>query len=309
MIYSVTLNPSIDYIVKLDNFVEGELNRSTGEYTNAGGKGIMVSKLLSNVGIENTALGFIGGYTGAYIKNWFKDNNLREDFNQVAENTRINIKLKSSSADGRTIESEINGRGPEISQKEQEDFLDKIKALKAGDTLIISGSSSPGLDADIVDQIISICIDRAVDFVVDTTGDALMDAMSKKPLVVKPNIVELADLFSVELNGLDKVIKYGKKCLEIGARYVIVSMGGDGALFFDGDKVYYSPVVKGELVNSVGAGDSMIAGFVGAIKNGKSPLESFKYSVATGTATAFCQDIGTKDDVESILKKVVIEEL
>ena len=308
MIYSVTLNPSIDYIVKLDNFTEGELNRSKGGYTNAGGKGIMVSKLLSNLGIDNIALGFLGGYTGQYIKDWFNQEGLREDFTRVDGNTRINVKLKSMSDSGQIIESEINGRGPEISASEQDDFLNKIRKLNSEDTLIISGSSSPGLDKDIVDQMINICKDRGSDFVVDTTGGALMEAMRQRPLLVKPNTVELAQLFSVELETRDDIVKYGKKCLEIGAQYAIVSMGGDGAMFFDKDKVYYSPVVKGQLVNSVGAGDSMIAGFVGAIKSGRSPIDSFRYSVATGTATAFCEDIGKKEEVDNILSRVVVEE-
>ena len=308
MIYSVTLNPSIDYIVKLDNFTEGELNRSKGEYTNAGGKGIMVSKLLSNLGIDNIALGFLGGYTGQYIKDWFNQEGLREDFTRVDGNTRINVKLKSMSDSGQIIESEINGRGPEISASEQDDFLNKIRKLNSEDTLIISGSSSPGLDKDIVDQMINICKDRGSDFVVDTTGGALMEAMRQRPLLVKPNTVELAQLFSVELETRDDIVKYGKKCLEIGAQYAIVSMGGDGAMFFDKDKVYYSPVVKCQLVNSVGAGDSMIAGFVGAIKSGRSPIDSFRYSVATGTATAFCEDIGKKEEVDNILSRVVVEE-
>lgn len=308
MIYSVTLNPSIDYIVKLDNFTEGELNRSKGEYTNAGGKGIMVSKLLSNLGIDNIALGFLGGYTGQYIKDWFNQEGLREDFTRVNENTRINVKLKSMSDSGQIIESEINGRGPKISASGQDDFLNKIRKLNPDDTLIISGSSSPGLDKDIVDQMINICKDRGSDFVVDTTGGALMEAMRQRPLLVKPNTVELAQLFSVELETKDDIVKYGKKCLEIGAQYAIVSMGGDGAMFFDKDKVYYSPVVKGQLVNSVGAGDSMIAGFVGAIKSGRSPIDSFRYSVATGTATAFCEDIGKKEEVDNILSRVVVEE-
>lgn len=308
MIYSVTLNPSIDYIVKLDNFTEGELNRSKGEYTNAGGKGIMVSKLLSNLGIDNVALGFLGGYTGQYIKDWFNQEGLREDFTRVDGNTRINVKLKSMSDSGQIIESEINGRGPEISASEQDDFLNKIRKLNSEDTLIISGSSSPGLDKNIVDQMINICKDRGSDFVVDTTGGALMEAMRQRPLLVKPNTVELAQLFSVELETRGDIVKYGKKCLEIGAQYAIVSMGGDGAMFFDKDKVYYSPVVKGQLVNSVGAGDSMIAGFVGAIKSGRSPIDSFRYSVATGTATAFCEDIGKKEEVDNILSRVVVEE-
>ena len=303
MIYTVTLNPSIDYIVHVDEFVEGGLNRAKKEYSNVGGKGIMVSKLLRNIGIENTALGFVGGFTGEYIKDWFKEQGLDEKFTQVSEDTRINVKLKSRT------ESEINGKGPNVTSKEQEDFLGKLREVSKGDTVIVSGSSAPGLDSDILSQIIDICRENEADFVVDTTGKQLMDAISKKPLVIKPNIHELGELFGREFASKEEVIPYGKKCLEMGAKYVIVSMGGDGALFFSGEDIYFAPRVDGKLVNSVGAGDSMLAGFVGSLKNGKTPEESFKVSVACGTGTAFCEDIATKESIEEIYGKTVIEKL
>lgn len=301
MIYSVTLNPSIDYIIHVDNFVEGSLNRSNKDYINVGGKGIMVSKLLTNVGIENTATGFLGGFTGKYISDWFDNLGLPHDFIFVEDNTRINVKLKSSA------ESEINGRGANIKKQEQQLFLDKINGIDENDTVIISGSSSPGLDEDIVDQIIDICKTNGADFVVDTSGSALMRAIKSKPLLIKPNIDEIGELFGKTFDSKEDVIPYGKKCLELGAKYVIVSMGSNGALFFDKDDVYFSPRVEGELVNSVGAGDSMLAGFVGSLKSGKSPIDSFKFSVACGTATAFCEDIASKENVESIFNKVLIE--
>ena len=303
MIYTVTLNPSIDYIMHVDSFSEGALNRSTKEYSNVGGKGIMVSKLLKHIGVENTALGFVGGFTGDYIKEWFEKQNMDCDFTEVSGNTRINVKLKSD------IESEINGKGPMVSKVEQENFIDKLKTIKSGDTVIVSGSSAPGLDADILSRIIDICIERNADFVVDTTGKALIDSLERKPLVIKPNIDEIGDLFGKNFKKKEEIIPYGKKCLKAGAKYVIVSMGGDGALFFEGEDVYFAPRIEGELINSVGAGDSMLAGFVGSIKNGKTPLESFRYSVAAGTATAFCEDIGSREEIEKIHEKAVIEKL
>lgn len=303
MIYSVTLNPSIDYIVHVDKFNEGCLNRSINDYMNIGGKGIMVSKLLTNVGIENTAIGFVGGFTGKYIMDWFEEQGLRHNFVSVKENTRINVKLKSS------IESEINGKGPIISNNEQEKFLNIIRNTKSDDTVIISGSSAPGLDEDIVNQIIDICKNNNSDFVIDTSGAALINALEKKPLLIKPNIDEIGEIFDRKFNRKEDVIPYGKKCMDMGAKYVIVSMGSDGALFFDREDVYFSPRVEGNLVNSVGAGDSMLAGFVGSLKSGKSPLESFKFSVAAGTATAFCEDIATKEGIGKIYKSVVIEKI
>ena len=286
MIYSVTLNPSIDYIVHLKEFNEGKLNRSEGEYVNVGGKGIMVSKLLTNIGVENKALGFLGGFTGDYIYSWFKDQGMKEDFTRVGQNTRINVKLKGKQ------ESEINGKGPIISDEEEKDFLDKLAGLNEGDTVIISGSA-----------------DKKADFVIDTSGQALRKAIESKPLLIKPNFDEISELFGIEFTSKEEIIPYGKKCLDMGAQYAIVSMGGDGALFFDGDNVYYAPAVKGVLVNSVGAGDSMLAGFVGSIKSGLEPLEAFKWSVASGTGTAFCQDIATKDQIDEIYKKIKIEKL
>lgn len=303
MIYTVTLNPSIDYIIHVDSFKEGSLNRSTREYTNIGGKGIMVSKLLRNISVDNTALGFLGGFTGEHIKQWFKEENMKCDFTEVKGNTRINVKLKSGK------ESEINGKGPTVSEKEQQEFIERLKDISEGDTVIVSGSSAPGLDSDILSKIIDICISKKADFVVDTTGKALMDSLIKKPLLIKPNIDELGELFNRKFASKEEVVPYGKECLAKGAKYVIVSMGGDGALFFEGEDVYYAPRIEGELVNSVGAGDSMLAGFVGCIKNGKTPLESFKYSVASGTATAFSKDIGTYDYIEEMYKKVLIEKL
>lgn len=303
MIYSVTLNPSIDYIVHVDKFNEGELNRSTNDYVNVGGKGIMVSKLLTNVGIDNTALGFVGGFTGTHILDWFDKEGLKHKFVTTKENTRINVKLKSG------VESEINGIGPKITPDEQEKFLEIIRNVGPDDTVIISGSSAPGLDKNIVEQIIDICKEREADFVVDTTGKALYESLSKKPLLIKPNIDEIGELFDKKFTTKEEIIPYGKKCLELGAKFVIVSMGGDGALFFDKDEVYYSPRVEGKLINSVGAGDSMLAGFVGSFKSGKSPEKSFTYSVATGTGTAFCEDIATKEEVDAIYKKVELIKL
>lgn len=302
MIYTVTLNPSIDYIVEVEEFIEGGLNRAKKEYSNIGGKGIMVSKLLKNIGIESTALGFIGGYTGDYIKTFFEKNDMNENFTKVRENTRINVKLKSK------CESEINGRGPEIKENEQEDFLKKIKNISKGDTVIISGSSAPGLDQDIISQIVDICIEKEADFVVDISGEKLLDLISRKPLLIKPNIDELGELFGIEFKSIKEIIPYGKKCLEMGAKYVIVSMGEEGALFFSSEDIYFAPRIEGKLINSVGAGDSMLAGFVGSLKEGKDKVESFKISVACGTATAFCQDIANKEEIERIYKKVLIKE-
>ena len=187
--------------------------------------------------------------------------------------------------------------------------MDKLAGLNEGDTVIISGSAAPGLSKNIFDQIIKTCKDKKADFVIDTSGQALRKAIESRPLLIKPNFDEISELFDQEFTSKEEIIPYGKMCLDMGVQYAIVSMGGDGALFFDGDNVYYAPAVKGVLVNSVGAGDSMLAGFVGSIKSGLEPLEAFKWSVASGTGTAFCQDIATKDQIDEIYKKIKIEKL
>lgn len=300
MIYSITLNPSIDYIVELERFYEGELNRSSNDYFNVGGKGIMVSKLLTNIGVDNVALGFIGGFTGKYIVDWFDAQKMNQMFTNIAGDTRINVKLKSGK------ESEINGQGPIISKKEELEFLENMKSIKKDDTVIISGSKSRGLENEIFDKIIDVCKSKEADFVIDTSGEDLAHAISRKPLLIKPNIDEIGELFGKKVTTKEEIIPYGKECIKMGAKYVIVSMGAEGALFFDSKNVLFSPKVEGELVNSVGAGDSMLAGFVGKLKGGCSSENSFRYAVASGTATAYCEDIGQKNDIEELLKKVEI---
>ncbi|MDO4765953.1 MAG: 1-phosphofructokinase [Eubacteriales bacterium] len=301
MIYTVTLNPSLDYIVKVRDFKVGELNRTEDDYINVGGKGIMVSKLLTNLQTPNIALGFLGGFTGKYILDWFERNGLNHDFTEVKGNTRINVKLKSDT------ESEINAQGPCISKEEQHIFLDKVKQLSKGDTLIISGSNISGADSDIILQMIEICRKKGADFVIDTTGKSLMETLTYQPLLIKPNLVELGELFGKEIRSEEEAIIYGKKCLEAGAKYVIISMGDRGALFLDGVQSYYAKAIPGKLVNSVGAGDSMIAGFIAAFQRDHCPLDSFRYAVAAGTATAFCKDIGSQKEIEHYFSKVEIQ--
>lgn len=300
MIYTVTLNPSLDYIMKVRDFKVGELNRTEEDYINVGGKGIMVSKLLTNLQTPNIALGFLGGFTGMYIQKWFEQNGLEHDFTEVKGNSRINVKLQS------LVESEINAKGPLISKEEQNVFLSKLNKLKKGDTLIISGSSIPGADTDIISQMIKICQSKEADFVIDTTGSALSTALPQHPLLIKPNLVELGELFGKEILTKGEALLYGKKCLEAGASYVIVSMGAQGALFLHGSQSYYAKAIPGKLVNSVGAGDSMIAGFISAYQRGHSPLDCFRYAVAAGTATAFCEDIGSKKEIEHYYTKVEV---
>lgn len=304
MIYTVTLNPSIDYIVEVEHFNTGALNRMKREFKLPGGKGINVSRVLNQLGAENTATGFLGGFTGQFISGKLKEERLSTDFVQIANDTRINIKLKAES------ETEINGLGPDISEAEASLLLDKLSGLKAGDIVIMSGSMPPSLGKDFYDRLIGVCKQRGADFVIDTTGEALMKALRDKPLLVKPNHHELAELFGVSLGAdIGEVALYGRKLLELGARNVLVSMAGEGALLITEDEVLHASVPAGKVRNSVGAGDSMIAGFVGTLVRSGDAVEAFRVGVASGSATAFSDDLATKEQIEQLLPQVRISKL
>lgn len=267
MIYTITLNPSIDYIVQIDQLNLGGLNRMKQDYKLPGGKGINVSRVLNQLNVPSLATGFLGGFTGNFIKDWLQNEGVKTGFVTVKDDTRINIKLKHGE------ETEINGLGPAISEKEINGFLKVMDKVTANDIVILSGSVPPSLGNDFYNKIIQICKEKKAEFMIDTTGQELLDALPNHPILIKPNHHELADLFGVKLGSVEELIPYGKKCLELGAQHVIVSMAGDGALLFTGEDVYFADALKGELKNSVGAGDSMIAGFVGTFDKREIPLK------------------------------------
>ncbi|MCI3027588.1 MAG: 1-phosphofructokinase [Desemzia incerta] len=303
MIYTVTLNPSIDYIVQLPTVQLGELNRMTGDIKLPGGKGINVSRVLNNIGQESTALGFIGGFTGRFITDWLKKEAVGTDFVEIEQDTRINVKVKAD------IETEINAAGPAVSEKESEQLLQQMDALTADDIVVLSGNKPPTLPEDFYQQMVKKISAAGADFVIDTTGKELMNAIGSRPLLVKPNHHELADLFETTFDSVEDIIPYGKKLIELGAKYAVISMAGDGALFFTESAAYRATVPKGQVKNSVGAGDSMIAGFIGALVSTKDPLEAFKKSVATGSATAFSDDLATKEAIEALVEQVEIKKI
>ncbi|CAK21706.1 1-phosphofructokinase [Listeria welshimeri] len=303
MIYTITLNPSIDYIVQIDQLHLGELNRMKQDYKLPGGKGINVSRVLNQLNVPSLATGFLGGFTGGFIKDWLKNEGIQTGFVTVKDDTRINIKLKHGE------ETEINGLGPAISEEETTEFLQMMDKVTAGDIVILSGSVPPSLGNDFYDRIIQICKEKQADFMIDTTGQELLDALPNRPILIKPNHHELADLFGVKLENIEDLIPYGKKCLELGAQHVIVSMAGDGALLFTGEDVYFADALKGELKNSVGAGDSMIAGFVGTYDQTNDPVKSFAAGVATGGATAFSTDLAEKDLINELLPQVKVTKI
>lgn len=303
MIYTVTLNPSIDYIVHVDGLELGALNRMTNDFKLPGGKGINVSRILKRIHTESTALGFLGGFTGNFISDWLKQEAIQTNFTTVREDTRINIKLKSVN------ETEINGLGPTISNEEMQELKQTLSTIVAGDIVILSGSTPASLREGFYEELIQIIKDKNAEFIIDTTGKDLIDALPNRPLLIKPNNHELAELYDVTFHSIEDILPYGHRLLEEGAKHVIISMAGDGALLFTSDGVYRSNVLKRPLKNSVGAGDSMIAGFVGRFSKDNDPVEAFKWGVACGSATAFSDDLASAELIETLIEEVVIEKI
>ena len=303
MIYTMTLNPSIDYIVRVDALEIGSVNRMNSDAKFPGGKGINVSRILKRIDAKSTALGFLGGFTGKFIEDCLNEEEISTDFTAIQSDTRINIKLKAGE------ETEINGQGPVLTDEEISQLKASLAKVQKGDIVVLAGSLPAGLAQGFYQELIEIIKDKEADFVIDTTGADLLAALPKKPLLVKPNNHELAELYHTTFNGLDDIITYGKKMLADGAQNVIISMAGDGALLFTQQGVYQTNVLKRELKNSVGAGDSMIAGFIGEYSKTQDPVESFKWGVACGSATAFSDDLATGEFIQELLPEVKITKL
>ncbi|WP_455542129.1 1-phosphofructokinase [Intestinibacter sp.] len=305
MIYTVTLNPSIDYVIKVEKLVNGKVNRVNEEHVYPGGKGINVTRILKSLDNDNIALGFVSGFTGDYIINSLQELNLDSNFIKVKEGfTRINVKIKSEE------ETEINGQGPQIRNEELNEFYGVIDKLVDGDILILSGSIPSCLDEKLYEDIMKRVEDRDIRVVVDATKNLLLNVLKYKPFLIKPNNHELAEMFNVELKSTEDVIFYARKLKEMGAQNVLISMGKDGALLVsENDEVFTSSVAKGEVVNSVGAGDSMVAGFVsGYLKNG-SYEEALRLGAASGGATAFSSDLATREFIDKLVTEINVEKI
>ena len=304
MIYTVTLNQSIDYIVHLPSVNLGEVNRIQEDFKLPGGKGINVSRILNQLDVENTALGFLGGFTGKYIEDWLVAEKSNIHFTHVEEATRINVKIKSG------VETELNGQGPHIEAAVAEEFLKQFDELIPGeDIVVLAGSKPASLPEDYYQTIIQRLTEKNVTFVIDTTGAELKNALPYHPLLVKPNHHELAELFDTAFETDEDILPYGKKLLESGAQFAIISMAAKGAILFTPEGVYHGTVPKGNLRNSVGSGDSMIAGFVGTYTKTQDPLEAFKVSIACGSATAFADDLANREEIDALVKQVTISQL
>ncbi len=302
MIYTLTLNPSIDYVLKIDKFEDGQTLRSNTEEKYPGGKGIMVSKLLKNLGENSINIGFLGGFTGDFIRKKLNDLGIEEDFTNIEDDSRINVKLKYET------ETEINAQGPQITEEEIEEFLNYLDQLQEDDFVIISGSIPKSLGDDFYRVIVNLLEMNNVRFALDTSGKKLFKLSSYKPFLVKPNKKELEEIFEDKIDSDEKIVKYARKLIDQGAENVIVSLGKDGSIFVDNSVTYKAKPIEGKLINSVGSGDSMVAGYIFGYMKGLSKLDSYKLAIACGNATAFSPDIAEKELIDDIFKKVELEE-
>lgn len=297
MIYTVTLNPSIDYIVRLDELKTGITNRTTSEEYYIGGKGINVSCVLAELGIKSTALGFVAGFTGEAIEKGLKNPKITADFISLRSGiSRINIKIKAGE------ETEINCQGPHIDEDELLNLFDKIDNIQGGDTLILAGNIPNTLPDDVYVRIIERLRGKNVQLVIDATKKLLVNSLKYKPFLIKPNRQELSEIFETTVRTESDVVKYAQELQKMGARNVLVSLGGDGALLVDEyGKLHKEGVVKGKVLNTVGSGDSMVAGFVAGWIEKEDYAYALKLGSACGNATAFLNGLATREKIEELL--------
>lgn len=299
MIYTVTFNPAIDYVMRFDSLTPGRVNRSTGEDIYFGGKGINVSAVLAELGIKSRALGFTAGFTGQAIEDGLAKMGIETDFVRLSKGfSRINVKLRAAQ------ETELNGCGPDIGEAALDELFSKLEALKDGDTLVLAGSIPPSLPEDIYERMLASLAGKAVRTVVDASGGLLMRVMKYRPFLVKPNNHELGEMFGAELTDMEQIEEYAGKLREMGAQNVLVSMAGDGALLLDSEgKTHRCGVCKGTVKNSVGAGDSMVAGFLAGLERGGYEA-ALKLGTAAGGATAFSEGLAKGEMIERMLAQL-----
>lgn len=299
MIYTVTFSPALDYIVDLDELKVGAINRSKKEKMLAGGKGINVSFVLSNLGTKSVAMGFLGGFIGDYIQKQVQSKGIDCDFVRLDGNTRINVKIKGM------VETAINGQGPEVGEEKIEELIKKLEALNEEDILVISGAIPSNLPSDTYERILDRIKNQRVQLVVDTTKETLLKTLPHHPILVKPNKEELEELFSSSISNDEDLIFYAKKLIEMGAQNVIVSLGGEGAMLVKGDGSHLKQASpKGKAINTVGAGDSLVAGFLDEYVRSRDIEKAFKRGIATGSASAFSEELATLEEVEALLKTI-----
>ena len=303
MIYTCTITPSLDYTTYLPEFRSGELNRTEDVYYYPGGKGINVSRVLRRLDVDSIAIGFVGGFTGDYIEKFMEQEHIQTDFIGTDEITRINVKIKANQ------ESELNGPGPDINKEQQQVLLEKIQAMKKGDWFVLAGSLTNSIPITLFEEMATVCTNKGIRFVLDTSGPALEELIHTKPFLIKPNEEELGELFNTKITTKQEAFYYAKKLVEKGVQHVVVSMGGEGALLVTKDLAIAAEAPTGKVVNTVGAGDSLVSGFLASYINDEDATKAFRYGVESGSATAFQSDLCEKQDVEKLLDQVIISPL
>ncbi len=300
MIYTITFNPALDYISQVENFEIGKINRTQTEKILPGGKGLNVSTVLRNLGIESTALGFIAGFTGKELKRDIEQRGIKTDFINVEKGlTRINVKISSKE------ETALNGNGPEITDEDIEQLFEKINNIKNEDTVILAGNIPKCINNNIYEIICKKLEQNKVRFIVDATKELLMNVLKYKPFLIKPNKEELEETFKEKIETKEEIIEHAKKLQKMGAQNVLISLGGEGAILVTSEnKEYFINAPKGKVLNTVGAGDSMVAGFVAGYEKSGDYEYAFKMGIATGSASAFSMDLATAEQVADLLKEI-----
>lgn len=300
MVYTVTFNPALDYVMNVEKLSTDDINRTESEELYYGGKGINVSAILSRLNIPTIALGFTAGFTGKKLREMMDDDGIKNDFTELNSGfTRINVKVKFGK------ELDINANGPEITADKIKELFLKLKKLNDGDYLVLAGSVPASLPDDLYSKILEELSGKNINIVVDTTGNQLLNVLKYKPFLIKPNHHELGEIFGQEMDTTEKITEYAKKLQDMGAINVLVSRGGDGAVLVDGNgTVHPAAAVEGTLVNSVGCGDSMVAGFIAGYITNKSYSEALKLSVASSAATAFSKELAKADEIYKIYKEL-----
>ncbi len=300
MIYTVTFNPSLDYSIEINDFQTGTLNRTSYEEIRVGGKGVNVSIVLKSRDVDNVALGFVAGFTGEQIESGMHQLGCETDFIHLPRGfSRINIKMKSGN------ETEMNGMGPAVTEKDTEQFMMRITRMKPGDTLVLSGSIPNSMPQDMYEKILDVVDTDQINVVVDTSSNLLRRTLAYHPFLIKPNLTELSELFARSLVEFDDIVGCARHLQEEGARNVLVSMGSAGALLVtEDDQVFCAPAPAGEFVDSIGAGDAMVAGFLAGYMERSSYVDGFRNGLAAGSATVYKQGLATGEEITAIAQRV-----
>lgn len=305
MIYTITLNPSVDFYIDLEDFKLGRMNRSRSDYKSAGGRAIVVSRILHGMGIPTLATGFIGGFPGEFVKDSLDEEGISNDFVTIKGDTRINIKM---SVDGK--ETRINSVGPSISMLELNELMFYISRVREGDVVIMGGSLPVNVPSTVYERIIEICVVNGASFIPDIPSEQLYRVLKKKPLLIKPTIQEFTDMFGKPMENVGDIVPYGIECIEMGAQNVIVTRGREGALLFTEDKkVYEYKGVSGNMVNMTAVNDAVLAGFIGAYVHSSDPIASFKSAGAASNAALFADEIPSKEEIEDLMDQIVVEQI